>query len=161
MCNLGLPSCVTSDCRRVQVSDELIRVAILWDNRWHEGLEEASRLYFGERNISAMFGVLEPLHAMMERGPETLKEKSFTQVRGPHGSREWSFIQAGENWSLAEWGHTRTEAGDWSTQLMGKSSTGGGRAAGAGDEEMTRTRDEGGTIMAWEWPFLELGFRDS
>ena len=63
------------------MSDELIRVAILWDNRWHEGLEEASRLYFGERNIPAMFAVLEPLHAMMERGPETLKEKSFTQVR--------------------------------------------------------------------------------
>ncbi|XP_043210340.1 serine/threonine-protein kinase mTOR-like isoform X1 [Amphibalanus amphitrite] len=64
------------------VSDELIRVAILWDNRWHEGLEEASRLYFGERNIPAMFAVLEPLHAMMERGPETLKEKSFTQAHG-------------------------------------------------------------------------------
>ncbi len=32
------------------VSDELIRVAILWHEQWHEGLEEASRLYFGERN---------------------------------------------------------------------------------------------------------------
>ncbi|XP_037075764.1 serine/threonine-protein kinase mTOR-like [Pollicipes pollicipes] len=64
------------------VSDELIRVAILWDNRWHEGLEEASRLFFSERNIPAMFAVLEPLHAMMDRGPETLKEKSFTQAYG-------------------------------------------------------------------------------
>ena len=33
------------------VSEELIRVAILWHELWHEGLEEASRLYFGERNI--------------------------------------------------------------------------------------------------------------
>lgn len=33
------------------VSDELIRVAILWHELWHEGLEEASRLYFGERNV--------------------------------------------------------------------------------------------------------------
>lgn len=47
---------------------------------WHEGLEEASRLYFGERNVKGMFEVLEPLHAMMERGPQTLKETSFNQV---------------------------------------------------------------------------------
>lgn len=63
-----------------QVSEELIRVAILWHEMWHEGLEEASRLYFGERNVKGMFGVLEPLHAMMERGPQTLKETSFNQV---------------------------------------------------------------------------------
>nr|BBA16882.1 FRB-mAG1 [synthetic construct] len=49
---------------------------------WHEGLEEASRLYFGERNVKGMFEVLEPLHAMMERGPQTLKETSFNQAYG-------------------------------------------------------------------------------
>lgn len=65
----------------IQVSEELIRVAILWHEMWHEGLEEASRLYFGERNVKGMFEVLEPLHAMMERGPQTLKETSFNQVR--------------------------------------------------------------------------------
>lgn len=70
---LSLPSLV-------QVSEELIRVAILWHEMWHEGLEEASRLYFGERNVKGMFEVLEPLHAMMERGPQTLKETSFNQV---------------------------------------------------------------------------------
>ena len=63
-----------------QVSEELIRVAILWHELWHEGLEEASRLYFGERNVSGMFATLEPLHAMLERGPQTLKETSFHQV---------------------------------------------------------------------------------
>ena len=31
----------------LMVSDELIRVAILWHEQWHEGLEEASRLFFG------------------------------------------------------------------------------------------------------------------
>lgn len=66
----------------IQVSEELIRVAILWHEMWHEGLEEASRLYFGERNVKGMFEVLEPLHAMMERGPQTLKETSFNQVFG-------------------------------------------------------------------------------
>jgi len=62
------------------VSEELIRVAILWHELWHEGLEEASRLYFGERNVKGMFATLEPLHSMMERGPQTLKETSFNQV---------------------------------------------------------------------------------
>ena len=55
-------------------------MAILWHELWHEGLEEASRLYFGERNVKGMFAVLEPLHAMMERGPQTMKETSFNQV---------------------------------------------------------------------------------
>ncbi|XP_060595349.1 serine/threonine-protein kinase mTOR-like [Ruditapes philippinarum] len=64
------------------VSDEFIRVAILWHELWHEGLEEASRLYFGERNVKGMFATLEPLHAMMERGPQTLKETSFNQAYG-------------------------------------------------------------------------------
>jgi len=63
-----------------QISEELIRVAILWHELWHEGLEEASRLYFGERNIKGMFAVLEPLHQMMEAGPQTLKETAFSQV---------------------------------------------------------------------------------
>ena len=67
-----------------QVSEELIRVAILWHELWHEGLEEASRLYFGERNVTGMFNVLEPLHAMLERGPQTLKETSFHQVLRIH-----------------------------------------------------------------------------
>lgn len=63
------------------VSEELIRVAILWHELWAEGLEEASRLYFGERNVKGMFAVLNPLHQIMERGPQTLNETSFQQVR--------------------------------------------------------------------------------
>ena len=64
------------------VSQELIRVAILWHEMWHEGLEEASRLYFGERNVDGMLAVLYPLHEMMERGPETLREVSFQTAYG-------------------------------------------------------------------------------
>lgn len=66
------------------MSEELIRVAILWHELWHEGLEEASRLYFGERNVQGMFSTLEPLHNMMERGAQTLKETSFNQVSLAH-----------------------------------------------------------------------------
>lgn len=64
------------------VSNELIRVAILWHEMWHEGLEEASRLYFTEDNIDAMFATLEPLHDALEKGPETLRETSFAQTHG-------------------------------------------------------------------------------
>ncbi|KAI8836345.1 armadillo-type protein [Chytridium lagenaria] len=64
------------------VSQELIRVAILWHEMWHEGLEEASRLYFNDQNVEGMFATLEPLHQMLERGPETLREISFNQAFG-------------------------------------------------------------------------------
>lgn len=49
------------------VSQELVRVAILWHELWHEGLEEASRLYFTEKNPEGMIAVLEPLHDMLDR----------------------------------------------------------------------------------------------
>ncbi|XXG56788.1 hypothetical protein AAC387_Pa03g4113 [Persea americana] len=65
------------------VSKELIRVAILWHEMWHEALEEASRLYFGEHNIEGMLNVLEPLHAMLEEETEiTIKEQAFIQAYG-------------------------------------------------------------------------------
>ncbi len=52
------------------------------------------RLYFGEHNVPGMFAVLQPLHGMMENGPETLKEISFNHVSTPHvhthkDSRYW------------------------------------------------------------------------
>ncbi|KAK3375945.1 armadillo-type protein [Lasiosphaeria ovina] len=73
------------------VSHELIRVAVLWHELWHEGLEEASRLYFGDHNIEGMFAALEPLHNQLENGPETLREISFAQTFGRDLSeaREW------------------------------------------------------------------------
>ncbi len=73
---------LTQDKINQQPGNEETRVAILWHEQWHEGLEEASRLYFGERNIKGMFATLEPLHAMLERGPQTLKETSFYQAYG-------------------------------------------------------------------------------
>ncbi|KAM1650754.1 hypothetical protein ACFXTH_003293 [Malus domestica] len=66
------------------VSKELIRVAILWHEMWHEALEEASRLYFGEHNIEGMLKVLEPLHEILEEGAKknktTIKERAFIEA---------------------------------------------------------------------------------
>ncbi|KAL4860725.1 hypothetical protein BDV12DRAFT_90500 [Aspergillus spectabilis] len=64
------------------VSHELIRVAVLWHELWHEGLEEASRLYFGDSNVEGMFATLAPLHDMLDKGTETLREVSFAQAFG-------------------------------------------------------------------------------
>eukprot|EP00262_Sarcandra_glabra_P013512 TRINITY_DN3761_c0_g3_i1.p1 TRINITY_DN3761_c0_g3~~TRINITY_DN3761_c0_g3_i1.p1 ORF type:complete len:827 (+),score=138.38 TRINITY_DN3761_c0_g3_i1:92-2482(+) len=64
------------------VSKELIRVAILWHEMWHEALEEASRLYFGEHNIEGMLSVLKHLHEMLEEGPSTFMETAFIQAYG-------------------------------------------------------------------------------
>ncbi|KAJ7580147.1 phosphatidylinositol 3-kinase [Mycena floridula] len=65
------------------VSQELIRVAILWHELWHEALEEASRLYLVEGNITGMIALLEPLHDMLQR-PTTTREITFVQLFGMH-----------------------------------------------------------------------------
>lgn len=64
------------------ISTELIRAAILWHEMWYDGLEEASKYYFADNNIPGMLEVLQPLHEMVERGPETLRETSFVQSFG-------------------------------------------------------------------------------
>jgi FKBP12-rapamycin complex-associated protein len=75
------------------VSQELIRVAVLWHEQWHEGLEEASRLYFGSHDIEGMFATLAPLHEQLDKGPETLREISFAQTFGRdlQEAREWCY----------------------------------------------------------------------
>lgn len=64
------------------VSSELIRVAILWLETWHEGLEEASRLHFGEGNVAGMLDLLLPLHQQLENGADTKKEIEFANAFG-------------------------------------------------------------------------------
>ncbi|KAI0040710.1 atypical/PIKK/FRAP protein kinase [Auriscalpium vulgare] len=72
------------------VGQELIRVAILWHELWHERLEEASRQYYTEHNPEGMIATLEPLHDMLDAGPTTARETSFAQVFGRelHEARE-------------------------------------------------------------------------
>ncbi|KAK0422847.1 hypothetical protein QR680_007823 [Steinernema hermaphroditum] len=61
------------------VADEFARCAILWHEQWHEAMEEASRLYFHEKNPKAMLAKLKPLHMMISQAQQqlTLKEQSF------------------------------------------------------------------------------------
>ncbi|CAD5209675.1 unnamed protein product [Bursaphelenchus xylophilus] len=62
------------------LNDELIRCAILWHEMWHGTLEEASRLYFQEKNFQLMMDALRPLHQKIEAGHTTMKEESFNQT---------------------------------------------------------------------------------
>jgi len=75
------------------VSGELIRVAILWHEQWHEGLEEASRMYFGDGNVKSMLEVLLPLHEQLEQGPTTLREVAFQQAFGRELSQAYECIK--------------------------------------------------------------------
>ena len=81
MDNMRLHSPVLVD-QAERVSTELIRVAVLWHELWHEGLEEASRLYFGDHDVEGMLATLAPLHEQLERGAQTLREISFEQAFG-------------------------------------------------------------------------------
>ena len=86
----------------LMVSKELIRVAILWHEMWHEALEEASRLWFGQRNVDGMIATLAPLHTLISKGPTTLREVGFLQSYGRDlaEAKEWT----------DRWRHTRFES---------------------------------------------------
>lgn len=63
------------------VSDELIRISILWHEKWCDALEEASRLYYAESDPDAMIKVLIPLHEQLQQvGPQTMREVAFQQA---------------------------------------------------------------------------------
>ena len=76
------------------VSQELVRVAILWQEVWHESLEEASRQYFGDGNIQAMLDTLIPLHITLKEGPTTLREAAFCQAYATDLHEAYEYISA-------------------------------------------------------------------
>eukprot|EP01105_Mastigella_eilhardi_P021948 TRINITY_DN5365_c0_g1_i1.p1 TRINITY_DN5365_c0_g1~~TRINITY_DN5365_c0_g1_i1.p1 ORF type:complete len:2426 (-),score=601.66 TRINITY_DN5365_c0_g1_i1:7080-14204(-) len=78
----------------LMVSEELIRVAILWLEKWHEGLEEASRYYFTDHNVSAMIKTVKPLHEMLEKGPETPRETAFLTNFGHELKDAWDWCKS-------------------------------------------------------------------
>ncbi|KAJ1558803.1 phosphatidylinositol kinase- protein kinase tor1, partial [Nowakowskiella sp. JEL0078] len=61
------------------ISNELIRVAILWHELWNEGIEEFFKLYYEGVDADAMFAPLEQLHTQLDK-PETLEEISFNNA---------------------------------------------------------------------------------
>ncbi|RLN97992.1 hypothetical protein BBJ28_00023313, partial [Nothophytophthora sp. Chile5] len=80
------------------VSRELIRVAILWNELWHGALEEASKHFFNNRDVTAMVAELAPLHEQLDAiGTEeapTLREVAFYQAfaRDLQFAKEWTNV---------------------------------------------------------------------
>eukprot|EP00516_Mucochytrium_quahogii_P002479 CAMPEP_0203765470 /NCGR_PEP_ID=MMETSP0098-20131031/18430_1 /ASSEMBLY_ACC=CAM_ASM_000208 /TAXON_ID=96639 /ORGANISM=" , Strain NY0313808BC1" /LENGTH=3391 /DNA_ID=CAMNT_0050661727 /DNA_START=232 /DNA_END=10404 /DNA_ORIENTATION=- len=110
------------------VSRELIRVAVLWHEKWYNRLEEASNRYFSpNRNVEQMINLLKPLHQEMDEGAETLHEIAFVQAFGldlqeasewlykyvTTGSTEQAYLD--QAWNLYYQVHTRIRV-----QLQGK-----------------------------------------
>lgn len=63
------------------VSNELVNGAILWSELWYDGLEDASRMCFSQKNYDGMNAILEDLH-QLTKDPKTLSEIAFTQQFG-------------------------------------------------------------------------------
>uniref|UniRef100_A0A6B2KZN8 non-specific serine/threonine protein kinase n=1 Tax=Arcella intermedia TaxID=1963864 RepID=A0A6B2KZN8_9EUKA len=74
------------------VAKELIRVAILWPEMWHEGLEDASRHYFGDHNVEAMIERILPLQEKLKH-PETTQEYAFIQAFEKDLVKAWEYCQ--------------------------------------------------------------------
>lgn len=83
------PFCATLLDEALLVSSELIRVAILWKERWYKSLDEASRQYYIEKNTDAMTITLQKLNDMLERGAETVSEQTFVRVFGKDLQKAW------------------------------------------------------------------------
>lgn len=62
------------------VTEELIRCSVLWKEAWHEGISDASQLYFGGKDIPGMINILKPLHEQLNQGPKTMNEVGFYQA---------------------------------------------------------------------------------
>ena len=64
------------------VSQELIRVSVIWHEMWHEALEDACRMYFTDGNPDGMIERLAVNQEMLEKGPKTITELQFAQAFG-------------------------------------------------------------------------------
>ncbi|CDS40303.1 FKBP12 rapamycin complex associated protein [Echinococcus multilocularis] len=79
------------------LNEELIRLSVSWMEMWFECLEDASRVYFGEKDTEKMFRLLYPLHQVMERGHETANEAAFLQEFGKELNNSRIYCERFEN----------------------------------------------------------------
>lgn len=66
----------------ILISEELIRTSILLKELWFEGIEEAWKFYYNDKNIDGVIKVLLGLHEKMKNKPESLSEIAFHQNFG-------------------------------------------------------------------------------
>lgn len=77
----------------VLVAEELNRAAILMKEHWIDGVEEACRYYFQEKNLDQMLKTFMELTNISRKDPETLNEITF------HQSFRWEIAEA-DSWLM-------------------------------------------------------------
>ena len=60
--------------------NEMNRCAMLLQEEWFEAIDESSKMFFNENNISGMISLLLTLHQKTNRKPETMNEVHFYQI---------------------------------------------------------------------------------
>ncbi|PFH33616.1 hypothetical protein BESB_078320 [Besnoitia besnoiti] len=64
------------------VSQEVVRVSALWEERWLRCLEQASEAHHTRNDYQKAVDILEPMHQELSRGPQTFRETLFLQKYG-------------------------------------------------------------------------------
>ena len=82
-----------------QVSQELIRVSVLWHEMWHDALEEACKKFFNENDVEGMLDVLQPMHESLN----TCISTGRTLSNEPLSIREIGFIHSHSRDLLEAW----------------------------------------------------------
>ncbi|KAH3745267.1 protein kinase [Pelomyxa schiedti] len=75
-------SCAQLIDQVLMVCQELIRVSVLWSESWFVAIPEASHAWYKLNDFASMMAILDPFHRELEKGPETVKEKSFNAMYG-------------------------------------------------------------------------------
>jgi len=75
------------------VSNELIRVAILWNEEWMEALEDASKAHMQEKDTQAMLEILEPIHEKILDKYQTIYEREFSRMYGRELEAAYTHLQ--------------------------------------------------------------------
>eukprot|EP01022_Parablepharisma_sp_SALTPOND_P010231 TRINITY_DN1420_c0_g2_i1.p1 TRINITY_DN1420_c0_g2~~TRINITY_DN1420_c0_g2_i1.p1 ORF type:complete len:2697 (-),score=257.94 TRINITY_DN1420_c0_g2_i1:82-8172(-) len=77
----------------LQVSNELIRSAILLTEQWYETIEEATRICYSTDNVHGAVNLLLELHDKMSQPPETMNEIAFHQAYGSSLKRAEAWLR--------------------------------------------------------------------
>ena len=75
------------------LATELVRISSSWTEQWAAALEEASRLYFVEKDIGRMIRLLTTANAKLAAGAETPSEQSFAKRHGAALTDAWTWVR--------------------------------------------------------------------
>ncbi|KFH18229.1 putative target of rapamycin (TOR) [Toxoplasma gondii MAS] len=75
------------------VSEEVVRVSALWEERWLRCLEQASEAHHTRSDYRKAVALLEPMHEELCRGPQTFRETLFLQKYGRELENAYTYLK--------------------------------------------------------------------